>query len=150
MKSQEVNFAAIKQAVAMEAVLRHYQVNDLQGGRSGRYRGWCPIHQGEGRDTFHVDVRRKIFHCSSCGAGRAVLVPGALLSRCTLRAADVQLQDWLAVAGTQRERPSSKRVTTEDTCDTPRSRFTLRGVDGSDADLAAREIQVGTVDRFGA
>ena len=54
MSSQEVNFAAVKQAVTMEAVLRHYQVDDLQGGRSGRYRGRCPIHQGEGRDAFHV------------------------------------------------------------------------------------------------
>src|SRR2546427_4714114 len=73
MKSQEVNFAAIKQAVTLEAVLRHYQVEDLEGGRSGRYRGRCPIHQGEGREAFHVDVRRKIFHCFSCGAGGDVL-----------------------------------------------------------------------------
>ena len=51
MKSQEVNFAAVKQGVAMEAVLRHYQVDDL-GGRSGRYRGRCPIHQGEGAMPF--------------------------------------------------------------------------------------------------
>lgn len=36
MKSQEVNFAAVKQGVAMEAVLRHYQVDDPQGGHIGR------------------------------------------------------------------------------------------------------------------
>ena len=68
MKGQEVNFAAVKQGVAMEAVLRHYRVDDLQGGRGGRYHGRCPIHRGDGRDAFHVDVKRKIFHCFSCGA----------------------------------------------------------------------------------
>jgi DNA primase len=97
MKSPEVNFAAIKQAVTLEAVLRHYQVDDLEGGRSGRYRGRCPIHQGEGRDAFHVDVRRKIFHCFSCGAGGDVLDLVALLNQCTLREAALQLQDWLRV-----------------------------------------------------
>src|SRR5438876_9398901 len=76
MKSQEVNFAAVKQAVAMEAVLRHYQVDDLQGGRNCRDRGWCPIHQSEGRDAFHVDMRRKIFHCFSCGGRWGCVGPG--------------------------------------------------------------------------
>jgi hypothetical protein len=33
MRSQAVNFAAVKQAVTQEAVLRHYQVDDLKGGR---------------------------------------------------------------------------------------------------------------------
>ena len=149
MKSQEVNFAAIKQAVTLEAVLRHYQVDDLQGGRNGRYRGRCPIHQGEGRDAFHVDVRRKIFHCFSCGAGGDVLDLVALLNQCTLREAALQLQDWLPGAATQRERPSRQRVTKENICDNPPLRFTLRGVDGADAYLAAREIQEGTAARFG-
>src|SRR5205809_3091251 len=129
MKSQEVNFAAVKQAVAMEAVLRHYQVNDLQGGHSGRYRGWCPIHQGEGRDAFHVGVRRKIFHCFSCGAGGDVLVLVALLNHCTLREAASQLQDWLPGAATRGERPSRQRVTKENFCDNPPLSFALRCVD---------------------
>src|SRR5438876_7732402 len=73
MKGPEVNFASVKQGVTLEAVLRLYRLNDLTGGRNGRYRGRCPIHQGDGRDAFHVDVRRKIFHCFSCGAGGDVL-----------------------------------------------------------------------------
>ena len=149
MKSPEVNFAAIKQAVTLEAVLRHYQVDDLEGGRSGRYRGRCPIHQGEGRDAFHVDMRRKIFHCFSCGAGGDVLDLVALLNQCTLREAALQLQDWLPGAATRRERASRQRVTKENICDNPPLRFTLRGVDGSDAYLAAREIHEGTAARFG-
>src|SRR3989442_415293 len=149
MKSPEVNFAAVKQGVAMEAVLRHYQVEDLEGGRSGRYRGRCPIHQGEGREAFHVDVRRKIFHCFSCGAGGDVLDLVALLNQCTLREAALQLQDWLPGAAAGRERPSRQRVTKENTCDNPPLRFTLRGVDGADAHLPVREVKEGTAARVG-
>ena len=144
-----MNIAALKQAVTLEAVLRHYQVDDLAGGRSGRYRGRCPIHQGEGRDAFHVDVRRKIFHCFSCGAGGDVLDLVALLSQCTLREAALPLQDWLPGAATRRDRPARQRVTKENICDNPPLRFTLRGVDGSDVYWAAREIHAGTVARFG-
>lgn len=149
MKSLEVNFAAIKQGVTLEAVLRHYQVDDLQGGRGGRYRGRCPLHQGEGRDAFHVDVRRKIFHCFSCGAGGDVLDLVALLNQCTLREAALQLQDWLPRAATRRDRPARQRVTKGNIRDNPPLRFTLRGVDGSDAYLAAWEIHEGTAARFG-
>jgi DNA primase len=149
MKSPEVNFAAIKQAVTLEAVLRHYQVDDLQGGRSGRYRGRCPIHQGEGRDAFHVDVRRKIFHCFSCGAGGDVLDLVALLNQCTLREAALQLKDWLWGAATGGEQPTRQRVTKGNISVNPPLKFTLRGVDGGHAYLAAREIHEITATRWG-
>ena len=148
MKSPEVNFAAVKQRVRMEAVLRHYQVNPLQG-RGGRYRGRCPIHQGEGRDAFHVDVQRKIFHCFSCGAGGDVLDLVALLNQCTLREAALQLQDWFLGGVRGEERPRRQRVTKGNSCVNPPLWFTLRGVDGCHAYLAAREIQEGTAARFG-
>ena len=73
----------------------------------------------------------------------------ALLNQCTLREAAWQLQDWLPDAATRRERPPRQRVRKENICDNPPLRFTLRGVDGSDAYLAAREIQEGTAARFG-
>jgi DNA primase len=149
MKSQEVNFAAIKQAVTMEAVLRHYQVDDLEGGRSGRYRGRCPIHQGEGRDAFHVDVRRKIFHCFSCGAGGDVLDLVALLNQCTLREAALQLKDWFRGAATGREQPTRQRVRKGNISVNEPLKFTLRGVDSGHAYLAAREIHKNTATRWG-
>jgi len=124
MKSQEVNFTAVKQGMAMEAVLRHYQVDDLQGGRGGRYRGRCPIHRGDGRDAFHVDVKRKIFHCFSCGAGGDVLDLVALLQQCTLREAALQLQDWFRGAATVGEQPTRQRVTKENISVNPPLKFT--------------------------
>jgi DNA primase len=149
MKSQEVNFTAIKQGVAMEAVLRHYQVDDLQGGRGGRYRGRCPIHRGDGRDAFHVDVKRKIFHCFSCGAGGDMLDLVALLQQCTLREAALQLKDWFGGAATGGEQPTRQRVTKENISVNPPLKFTLRGVDGGHAYLAAREIHENTATRLG-
>ena len=149
MKSQEVNFAAVKRGVAMAAVLRHYQVDDLQGGRRGRYRGRCPIHRGEGRDAFHVDVKRKIFHCFSCGAGGDVLDLVALLNQCTLREAALQLRDWFPGAAMRGEQSTRQRVTKGNICVNPPLKFTLRGVDGGHVYLAAREIQESTAVRFG-
>lgn len=90
----------------------HYQVKDLQG-RGGRYRGRCPVHQGEGCDAFHVDVKRKIFHCFSCGAGGDVLELVALLNRCTLREAAGQLKAWFPEAATCGAAFPSQRVRKE-------------------------------------
>jgi DNA primase len=149
VKSQEVNFAAVKQGVAMEAVLRHYQVDDLQGGRGGRYRGRCPIHRGEGRDAFHVDVRRKIFHCFSCGAGGNVLDLVALLNQCTLREAALQLKDWFPGAATGGEQPTRQRVREGNISVNPALKFRLGGVDGGHAYVTARAIKPSTASEFG-
>ena len=149
MKSQEVNFAAVKQGVAMEAVLRHCQVEDLQGGRGGRYRGRCPIHRGDGRDAFHVDVRRKIFHCFSCGAGGDVLDLVALLNQCTLREAAWQLKDWFRSAATGGEQPTRQRVRKGNISVNPALKFRLGGVDGAQAYWTARAIQRSTASEFG-
>jgi DNA primase len=150
MMGQEVNFAALKQRVPMEAVLRHYQVKDLKGGRSGQYRGRCPIHQGEGCDAFHVDVERKIFHCFSCGAGGDLLDLVALLNKCTLREAALQLQDWFAGGTTSGDQPIKQRVTKGKISFNPALPFTLRDVDGGHAYIrSTREINERTAVRFG-
>ena len=150
MKGQEVNFAALKQGVTLDAVLRHYKVAELTGGRGGRYRGRCPIHQGEGRDAFHVDVKRKIFHCFSCGAGGDVLDLVALLNRCTLREAVLKLQDWFQPgAATSGDPPIRQRVTKREISANPPLPFTLRGVDGRHVYLSGRDIEERTAARFG-
>ena len=150
MRGPEVNFAAIKQGVTLEAVLRFYKVNDLTGGRNGRYRGRCPIHQGDGRDAFHVDGKRKIFHCFSCGAGGDVLDLVALLNRCTLREAALKVQDWfLPGAATSGDPPIRQRVAKREISINPTLPFTLRGVDGRHAYLSGRDIDERTAARFG-
>jgi hypothetical protein len=49
-----------------------------------QYWGCCPIHRGEGRDAFHVNPARNIFHCFACGAGGTVLDFVAAMDRCSL------------------------------------------------------------------
>ena len=68
MPTDWVDFKTVKQAVTMEMVLGHYGIKLRKSGPE--LRGRCPIHQGEGSDTFHVDVERSIFNCFS-GACKA-------------------------------------------------------------------------------
>ena len=77
-----VDFKAVKAAVSMEEVLNHYQVNWLR--KSGdELRGRCPIHQGEGTDTFHVNVLKNAFQCfaGSCKKRGNVLDLVAAMAR---------------------------------------------------------------------
>src|SRR5580693_5396822 len=89
--TNRLDFAAIKRGVSMESVLRQYRVQLRRYGRD-QYRGCCPIHGGEGRDAFHVNLTRSIFHCFACGAGWTVLDFVAAMEGCTLREAAAKLQ----------------------------------------------------------
>src|SRR5579864_1101423 len=64
--TQWLDFKTIKNRVPMTAVLDRYQIQDLR--RSGRdhLRGRCPLHGGEGRETFHVNTAEQVFHCFAC------------------------------------------------------------------------------------
>jgi DNA primase len=149
MNSQQVSFAAIKQGVTLEAVLRRYQIDDLKRGPSGRYRGRCPIHQGEGPDAFHVDVKRKIFHCFACGAGGDMLELVARLERCTVRQAALQLQDWFPNVAVQGDQATLTQLVTKGNRVNRPLNFTLRGVDCRHAYMVDRGIGERTAMRFG-
>lgn len=148
MKSESMSFASIKQGVRMEAVLRHYHLDDGKG-RDGRHRGRCPIHRGEGCETFHVDMKRKIFHCFSCGAGGDVLDLVAVLDKCTVREAAARLQDWFPGMATCEAPRLRQRVTKGNISINPPLRFTLRGVDVAHGYMSARKIDRGTAATFG-
>jgi len=69
-----VDFAKVKAAVSLRRVLEDYGIlARLRRSGKDHCRGLCPIHHGEGRDAFHGDLRKNIFHCFSCGAGGNVL-----------------------------------------------------------------------------
>jgi len=76
------DFKSIKRGVKLEIVLRHYHVKLRRSGKD-QYRGCCPIHRGDGRDAFHVNLARNIFHCFSCGAGGTVLDFIAAMDGCS-------------------------------------------------------------------
>ena len=141
-----VDFAAIKQKVGLAPVLRRYQVSLRRSGRD-QYRGLCPIHRGEGRDAFHANLSRNIFHCFSCGACGTVLDFVAAMEGCTLRQAAGKLADETAVPAVAAVRPQVT-VTRKSKPVAPLG-FVLRGIDSAHPYLAARGIDSATAQEFG-
>src|SRR5712671_36355 len=107
MESHWVDFKSIKQSVTIEQVLARYGVKLKKSGKE--LRGRCPIHQGEGKDTFHVNLSKGAFQCFSCHAKGNVLDFVAAMERCPVRDAALKLKDWFQLAGGNRtEQPERK------------------------------------------
>ena len=141
-----IEFAAIKQAVPLAAVLEHYRIEELRRSGQNQLRGRCPLHGGEGRETFHVNTAEQVFHCFSCGAGGSVLDLVAAVEGCGLREAAEKLSGW----GMSRNfAPSQKATVTKKTRSVPPLRFRLRGVDMRHPYLASRGIRETTAHEFG-
>jgi len=147
--SHWVDFVAVKQSVPLAVVLRQYQVALRRSGRD-QYRGICPIHGGAGREAFHANLRRNLFHCFSCGAGGTVLDFVAAIEGCTLPQAARKLEPMAAVplAAVPAVVPDNRRVTKKIMPPKPLG-FTLRGVNTSHPYLASRGITPATAREFG-
>jgi DNA primase len=146
--SNMVNFAAIKHSVPLALVLRRYQVKLRRSGHD-QYRGLCPIHRGQGRDAFHVNLGRSIFHCFSCGAGGSVLDFVAAIEGCTLQEAALRLQQETFVPVEAAASRDGKQLVTKKRGTPIPLGFTLRGVDSTHAYLIARGIHRRTAEEFG-
>lgn len=149
--SRWVEFATIKQAVPLMAVLERYQIGGLR--RSGReqWRGRCPLHEGQGQDSFHVNTARQLFHCFSCGAGGTVLDWVAAVEQCGVQEAAQKLADEWGVEARVRARPSvglQQRTVTEKRDLTRPLGFRLGGVDGRHPYLRTRGISEPTAAEF--
>jgi DNA primase len=141
-----IEFAAIKRGVPLAAVLEHYQIGELRPSGRDRLRGRCPLHDGEGRETFHVNTAEQVFHCFSCGAGGSVLDLVAAVEGCGLREAAEKLSGW-GMPGSLA--PSQKATVTKRIRPVPPLRFRLRGVDVRHPYLASRGIRETTAREFG-
>lgn len=95
-----VDFKVVKDAVSMQALLDHYQINWLRK-KDDELTGRCPIHQGEGQSAFHVNLTKNAFHCFSCKARGNVLDFVAAMERCSVRDAGLKLKDWFGIADSQ-------------------------------------------------
>jgi DNA primase len=89
-----VDFAEIKRRISLEPVLRSYGVNWLRRSGVDQYRGRCPIHCGQGKEAFHANLKRGIFHCFACGAGGNVLDFVAAMEGSSIREAALRLQRY--------------------------------------------------------
>jgi DNA primase len=93
-----VDFRLVKQAVSMQAVLDRYGINWLRKN-GDELRGRCPIHQGDGERSFHVNTAKNAFQCFSCKARGNVLDFVAAMEKCSVRDAALKLKAWFEVGG---------------------------------------------------
>lgn len=147
-----VSFAEIKRRVTLEQVLRCYEVNWLRRSGVDQYRGHCPIHRGQGKEAFHANLKRGVFHCFACGAGGNVLDFVAAMEGVSIREAALRLQACggdrdvgavptaVAVAG--------RKLVTKKRSVNPPLGFTLE-LDRRHPYLARRGIEGATADHFG-
>jgi hypothetical protein len=109
MRSQWVDFAAIKRSVDIEQVVQHYHVR-LKRVRKDYLRGLCPLptHGSEqSRESFGVDTGRNVWAChsASCCQARRGKVGGnildlvACMEACSIREAALRLRGWSDVSG---------------------------------------------------
>jgi DNA primase len=152
-----VDFKAVKAAVTLQAVLDRYGINWLRKSKD-ELRGRCPIHNGEGTDTFHVSISKNAFHCFSCKKRGNVLDFVAAMEDCSIREAAVKLAEWFSVVqqrgggeGTVRASlPSPAPVARPEEMVNKPLTFQLKGVDPSHPYLASRGISRETAETFGA
>jgi DNA primase len=155
-----VDFGAVKQAVSLEAVLRHYQVPGLRQSRQ-QLVGRCPIHRGQRDDSFRASLGKNAFHCFACQASGNVLDFVAAMEPCSIRQAALRLQRWFSLvapgegcpldpAGHLARRTVRKgELVREKEGRNPPLRFALSGVDPAHPYLVERGIDPATAVEFG-
>jgi len=62
-KSDWVDFAALKQNVSFLTILEHYGVLDRFKRKGDTLTGPCPIHKGDSKTAFHVDLAKGVYKC---------------------------------------------------------------------------------------
>ena len=156
MENSWVDFKAIKQTVRISQILDHYGLKLKKSGKE--LRGKCPIHQGEGSDTLHVNIDKNVFHCFSCGAKGNILDFVCAMENCSLRDAGRKLQDWFSVMpGIRAPEPMKPTNDTQLTTEKAGERgepnkpldFRLQGVNYQHPYLAGRGIDPETAEYFG-
>jgi len=153
MATEWIDFKTVKQRVSMVMVLQRYGIHLRQSGKE--LRGPCPIHNGKGTDTLHVNPEKNIFQCFSCRAKGNVLDFVAAIERCSVRDAAQRLSDWFVVqaevhsaADGNRAGPTGSPEPDSESANRPLG-FRLRGIDSSHAYLGGRGIDPATAEYFG-
>lgn len=143
-----LDFKSIKRTVKLESVLQHYRVELRRSGKD-QYRGCCPIHRGEGREAFHVNLARNLFHCFACDAGGTVLDFVAAMEGCSLVEAARKLRAMACSSDPLKSTPNGKELVTKRRRVLLPLNFTLTGVDCSHPYLVRRGITEKTAVEFG-
>ena len=150
--SSWIEFASIKQAVPLMAVLERYEIGGMRRSGRERWRGRCPLHGGDGPDSFHVNTAQQLFHCFSCGAGGTVLDLVAALEHCQIREAAQKLASWWSIgaSGSAAANPARQQQTVTEKRQLARPlSFRLTGVDRRHGYVSLRGISERTAAEFG-
>jgi DNA primase len=121
-KTSYVDFKAVKAAVKMEEVLRHY--NLLEGfKRSGdSLSGPCPIHKGTNPTQFRVSIPKNLWNCfSECKNGGNVLDFIAQMENVSIHAAAHKAIEWFKLDLKEFTRPSREKREDRDPADEKKS-----------------------------
>jgi len=158
MATTWVDFKQLKADVAIEQVLAHYGVHLRRIGAT-ELRGRCPLPthtSSRSRDSFAVNIARNVWSCRSLSCMQArggrpggnILDLVAMMERCSIRDAALQLQAW---SGAAPERLIVPRESRSDpiASENPPLRFALQYVDATHPYLTSRGVAPQTVRTFG-
>jgi DNA primase len=94
-KSSFVDFKAVKAAVKMEDVLKHYGLLDKMKQTGDNLSGCCPIHEGTNPTQFRVSLSKNLWNCfSECKNGGNVLDFIAQMEDVSIHAAAHKAIEW--------------------------------------------------------
>jgi len=175
MKTDWVNFRAVKANISMEMALAKYGVILHRIDRC-YLRGRCPLPTHASKSSrlsfiVHTGKNAWVCHSNSCVAARGGRVGGnvldfvAFMENCSIRDAALQLQDWFGVCGDPDHQPASTRpqqhapacmqsdpppsVSAVGAEHNPPLSFALQSIDVHHPYLAERRITPETAEHFG-
>lgn len=94
-KSQFVDFKAVKAAITMEQVLKHYGLIDQFKRGKDSLSGPCPIHKGSNPTQFRVSISKNVWNCfSECKHGGNVLDFICKMEDISVHAAALKAIEW--------------------------------------------------------
>jgi DNA primase len=110
--NQRVDFRAVREAVTMERVLRHYGLFETFKRTGDNLSGCCPLHQGSNPTQFRVSLGKNLWNCfSECKQGGNALDFIARMEKASPYQAALKAIDWFQL--------DPDRVFARDGSDTP-------------------------------
>jgi DNA primase len=94
-RSKFVDFKAVKAAITMEQVLKHYGLLDTFKRSGDNLSGPCPIHKGSNPTQFRVSLSKNVWNCfSECKHGGNALDFIAKMENVNIHAAAHKAIEW--------------------------------------------------------
>jgi len=91
------DFIKIKAQVSFEDILKRYNLLPKLKSKGDQLTGSCPIHQGEGKKSFSVNLAKKCFNCFSCKAHGNILDFISTMEEVEIKEAGLLLSDWFNI-----------------------------------------------------